>query len=351
MKLFINARFLTQPISGVQRYGIECSRQILKIYPNVEFLAPSDIIHHDLAKEFNVTIIGGYRGHNWEQIDLPLYLEQLGNPPLLNMGNAAPVAYKNTFVTIHDLAFMQKHKWNNLFFVSWYKWMIPRIAKKAKHIFTVSNTIKAEIQEILDVPADKISITYNGIAEHLQYATKHTTPKEKIILSVGSFNLRKNHEKLIEAFLQSGIKNEYTLIIIGDKSKVFKHTGLDDNELQNANIKIMEGLTDEQLAELYQKAEIVASLSAYEGFGIPLLEGLHFNCKIICSDIPAYKELYDNYAYFCSPENIPGISKLLEDVAKTPCQLPDAGSLAEKYNYLNSARTIVKAIEENSNYK
>ncbi len=348
MKIFINARFLTQPISGVQRYGIECSRQILKIHTDVVFLAPADIIHHDLAQEFNVKIIGTYKGHNWEQIDLPLYLEQLGSPPLLCMGNAAPVAYKNTYVTIHDLAFMQKHRWNNLFFVSWYKWMIPKIAKKAKHIFTVSNAMKAEIQEILYVPADQISVTYNGIAEHL-LSTKEHTSKEKIILSVGSFNLRKNHEKLIQAFLQSSIKDEYTLIIIGDKYKVFKHTGLDDQELQTTNIKIMEGLTDEALAELYQKAEIVASLSAYEGFGIPLLEGLHFNCKIICSDIPAYKELYDNYAYFCNPENIPGISKLLEEIAAAPYQPADTGLLAEKYNYLNSARTIVEVIEANSN--
>jgi len=348
MKIFINARFLTQPISGVQRYGIECSRQILKIHADVAFLAPSDIIHHDLAAEFKVTIIGTYTGHNWEQIDLPLYLEQLGNPPLLCMGNAAPVAYKNTYVTIHDLAFMQKRQWNNLFFVSWYKWMIPRVAKKARHIFTVSYVMKAEIEEVLSVPDDQISVTYNGIAEHLLAAKEHA-PKEKIILSVGSFNLRKNHDKLIAAFLQSSINTEYTLIIIGDKNKVFKHTGLDEQKLQTSNIKIMEGLTDVQLAELYQKAEIVASLSAYEGFGIPILEGLYFKCKIICSDIPAYKELYNNYAYFCDSENIAGISKLLEDVATTPYQQPDINLLNEKYNYLNSARIIIKTIEQNSN--
>jgi glycosyltransferase involved in cell wall biosynthesis len=343
MKIFINARFLTQPVSGVQRYAIECSRQILKMYPDAEFLAPANIIHNDIATELNAKIIGSYKSHNWEQIDLPLHLNQLGNPPLLNLANTAPVAYSNSYVTIHDLAFMHSLRWNSALFATWYKWLVPRIAKKAQHIFTVSNTIAAEIQEKLHVPANKISVTYNGVAAHLQSIANNLS-KEKIVLSVGSFNLRKNHDKLVKAFLQSDIQNEYTLIILGDKNKVFKNAGLDEHRLTNANIKILEGVTDDELVELYQKAEIVASLSAYEGFGIPILEGLYFGCKAICSDIPAYKELYHNYAYFCGAEDIDGISKLLAEVAAVPPPANNINLLTEKYNYTSAAQTIIKTI-------
>src|SRR5436309_1919491 len=109
MKIFVNARFLTQPVSGVQRYGIECSLQIKKYY---------------------------------------------------------------------------------------------------------------------GVPASKITVTYNGISQKLlSLEQSNAGEKEKIILSVGSFNKRKNHQTLINAFLQSDIKSAYQLIIVGDKNKVFSETG------------------------------------------------------------------------------------------------------------------------------
>src|SRR4051812_40519713 len=104
MKIVVNARFLTQPLSGVQRYGIECSRQIKKLYHEITFVCPQNVIHQDIAEELGVKIIGRREGHLWEQIDLPLYLAGMKYPPLLNLANTAPIRYRNNYVTIHDLA-------------------------------------------------------------------------------------------------------------------------------------------------------------------------------------------------------------------------------------------------------
>ena len=81
MKIFVNARFLTQPVSGVQRYGIECSRQIKKLLPDTVFLTPKNILHHDIANELGARVIGLNTGHLWEQADLPLFLLRNGLPP------------------------------------------------------------------------------------------------------------------------------------------------------------------------------------------------------------------------------------------------------------------------------
>ncbi len=104
MKLFINARFLTQPISGVQRYGIECSRQIKKLNPETIFVTPANIIHTSIAAELGAITIGKNTGHRWEQIDLPRYLKSVDSPPLINLANTGPLFYKNSYLTIHDLA-------------------------------------------------------------------------------------------------------------------------------------------------------------------------------------------------------------------------------------------------------
>lgn len=49
--ILVNARFLTQKITGVQRYAIEMSRELKKIQPSIKFVSPKNIVHHEIAKE------------------------------------------------------------------------------------------------------------------------------------------------------------------------------------------------------------------------------------------------------------------------------------------------------------
>lgn len=99
--MIINARFLTQHVTGVQRYAIELSRELIKLKPDIKFVAPHNIIHQGIAKEFDVKIVGKKTGYYWEQIELPSYLKKTHkNPLLLNLANMAPINYKNKIVTI-----------------------------------------------------------------------------------------------------------------------------------------------------------------------------------------------------------------------------------------------------------
>ncbi len=346
MKIFVNARFLTQPVSGVQRYGIECSRQIKKLYPDVVFLAPQNILHKDIAQELDVKITGVNTGHLWEQVDLPLYLFRKGGGALFSPANTAPLLYGNNYFTIHDLAFYHHPEWNTKLFSVWYNYLIPRLARRSRHIFTVSETIREEIIKYYKISSGKVSVTYNGISgQMLGEATHEYVKKDKVILAVGTFSKRKNHQHLVNAFIESKVKDEYQLVIIGDKNKVFAESGLDENLLVNANIKIYDRVSSEELINMYARAEVLVSLSVYEGFGIPVLEGLYSGCKVICSDIAIYRELYNGYVHFCDPYDINSISAALGNVAgdqKNTDKRPDA--LFEKYNYTRSAHIILDQI-------
>lgn len=343
MKIFVNARFLTQPLSGVQRYGIECSRQIKKLHEDVTFVAPANILHEDIAKELNVRLIGTNKGQLWEQADLPFYLAREKYPPLLNLANTAPLLYSNNYITIHDLAFHHHPEWNTKSFSTWYNILIPRLAYNCRHIFTVSQTVRGEIMQHYGVAGSKISVAYNGISQRMLNSPR-VAKKEKIILSVGTFNIRKNHQKLISAYLESPLKDEYQLVIVGDKNRVFRDSGIDEAALASSNIKIYPTLSEDELIAMYQKAGIVVSLSLYEGFGIPLLEGLYNGCKVVCSDIPVYKELYDGYATFCDPQDIDSIKSALGLTAKHTNARADIDLLMNKYSYEQSARTMIGQI-------
>ena len=267
----------------------------------------------------------------------------MASPPLFSPANTAPLSYSNNYFTLHDLAFYHHPEWNSKPFSAWYNILIPGLARKCRHMFTVSHTVQDEIIRNYKISQDKISVTYNGISSEMQ--RMQPQKKEKIILAVGTFSKRKNHQKLVKAYLESRLKNDYQLIIIGDKNKVFAETGIDETLLANTRIKIFGRLSSVELISMYAKAEIVVSLSLYEGFGIPVLEGLYSNCKVICSDIPVYRELYNGCATFCDPNDIKNISSSLETVAANEfsrnSRCPER---LMKYDYASSARTIIDEI-------
>lgn len=344
MTLFVNARFLTQPLSGVQRYGIECSRQIKKLLPEAVFIAPRNVLHVDIAKELNVKMMGRNTGQKWEQLDLPFYLARHKSPPLLNLANSAPILYSNNYVTIHDLAFYHHPEWNSRSFAMWYNIMIPRLALRSRHIFTVSETVKQELIRCYNLPPARISVAYNGVSRRMMEMGAGGGKKERIILSVGTFNIRKNHAKLLEAFLASRLCDTYKLVMIGDRNRIFKESGLDEQSLNHPNIEVQATMTEDELIATYRKAEIVVSLSLYEGFGIPLLEGIFNGCKIVCSDIPVYREIYGDVATFCDPLNVPDIIAALESATNIPRNEFDISGLMKKYNYAVSAHLMVAKV-------
>ena len=342
MKIYINARFLTQPVSGVQRYGIECSRQIKVLYPEAVFLTPGNIRSHAEAAELGATVVGSQTGHRWEQFELPLYLKKLGNPPLFNPGNTAPLRYTGNYITIHDLAFRFHPEWNSRAFSLWYNFLIPRLAARAKGVFTVSQTVKGELVREFGLAAEKIVVTYNGVPANMSAIGNSVIGRQKKVLTVGSFNKRKNHHRLLQGFLKSSLPGQgYVLELVGDRNRVFADAGIDTALLHTPAIQMRSHLSEAELFAAYRSATMVASLSHYEGFGIPILEGLYSGCTVLCSDIPVYRELYANFAHFCNPDDVDAVARALEETAMQPAPMGQLPDLLAKYNYRDAACRIL----------
>ena len=81
-KIYVNCRFLTQKITGVQRFAIEICKQLKSRYDELfVFVAPHNIINESVANLLSVRLIGKHKGHLWEQYDLPQYLRMQNTPP------------------------------------------------------------------------------------------------------------------------------------------------------------------------------------------------------------------------------------------------------------------------------
>lgn len=346
--LIINSRFLTQNITGVQRFAIEISKQLKKFYgENIQFVSPKNIIHHDLAKELDVKIIGNKTGHLWEQIDLPKYLKDNGSPLLLNLANTAPLFYKNKIVTVHDIAyerFPENFDWK---FRVFYKLIIPNIIKNAHHTLTVSEFSKQEIIEFYNTDKEKISVVYNAVNNI--FVPKTEDKKEKYILAVSSLNYQKNFHSLVKAFNQlngTGTK----LYLVGGINKNFASMELLNDIEENESILFKGRVDDEELVSLYSNAICFVYPSLYEGFGIPPLEAQACGCPVICSNVASLPEVggQDSVVY-CNPYDVNDIREKIELVLNNENLQNDLRVKGfeniKRFSWENSANRIIKIIE------
>jgi len=313
-KIIINARFLTQNITGVQRFAIEISKQLKELYQdNIEFVSPKNVKHKSLANELNVKIIGNKTGHLWEQIDLPKYLKQRGNPLLLNLANTAPYLYKNKIITLHDVAFIRFPQTFNWKFRLFYKLLIPNIIKSSKYIITVSEFSKKEIMKFYKLRSSEITVVYNAPANIFKKIK--TTYKDKYILAVSSLNFQKNFYSLIKAFNLLQDKN-IKLYLVGGFNKNFANVELIKAINSNKNIIFKGRVDDEKLVKLYSNAICFVYPSLYEGFGIPPLEAQACGCPVIVSNVASLPEVCKDSALYCNPYDIDDIKEKIEILVK-----------------------------------
>lgn len=307
-EIVINARFLTQKLTGVQRYAIEISKSLKQLKPKIKFLAPRNILHVDVAKELGIEVIGNSTGYFWGQIELPLYLKSIGSPLLFNPANMAPIFYRNKIVSLHDIAFVKYPSGFDWRFRFVYKVLIPIILKTSNKIITVSQFSKKEIIDYYALSTDKIAVINGGIDEKFHTSLNKHTEKE-YFLGVSSLDARKNFKGLIEAFLKLNHPS-IKLYIIGDKNNAFKHIDVITDE----RIKFLGRVTDEELISYYSGALAFIYPSFYEGFGLPLLEAMACGTPVITSNLSSMPEVCGDAAMYVDPYDVEDIANKLQIV-------------------------------------
>jgi glycosyltransferase involved in cell wall biosynthesis len=66
-----------------------------------------------------------------------------------------------------------------------------------------------------------------------------------------------------------------------------------------ANVQLMSGISEAELQWCYRNCEALLAPSLTEGFGLPVAEALLAGCRVVCSDIPPFRELGgDHCRYF-----------------------------------------------------
>lgn len=266
--IVINGRFLSRPITGVERYG----REILSGFRG--------------RYRVEATRTNGLAGHAWEQVMLPTKLKS--DSILWSPANTGPLFVRNQALTIHDLSPLEHPEWFKKSFAAWYRVCLPMLATRARVIFTPSEFVKQKIVARFGVP--KVIVTPCGVDTarfHPQaHQTTHALP-DPYILFVGSLQPRKNLQALITAWqcLKDEFKTHW-LVIAGAEGRVFGN-----NPFNNAERILWLGYVAEaDLPGLYAQARVFVLPAHDEGFGLPVLEAMACGTPVIVSNGGALPE-------------------------------------------------------------
>lgn len=134
---------------------------------------------------------------------------------------------------------------------------------------------------------------------------------------------------------------EFKLILVGKRNSIYNSTQYESS----SNIIMMSDVDDGELQSLYRHAELLILPSLYEGFGIPILEALHQNCPVICSDIRVFNELFDDYVVYCNPNSADDLSEQIYNTIQNPIKPKNIDKLMLKYDYAIGAKKVITIIE------
>jgi glycosyltransferase involved in cell wall biosynthesis len=290
--IYVNTRILNGRLTGVQRYASEILARIGRQ------LTPLTLEH-----SFN-----GVRGHFWEQFILPLRLQ---DGLLWSPSNSGPLSVGNQVVTIHDLSPLDHPEWMSPRFAAWYQFLLPRLARKAKHLITVSEFTKGRILERFCVPEEKITVIPNAVDERFRDPPKATDlssifgecfSNTRYVLTVGSIEPRKNLITLTKAWqmIVDKIPEDISLVVAGARGEraIFRDASL---STMPKRVLMPGHVSDEFLPMLYANAIVFSYLSVYEGFGLPPLEGMASGVPVLTSNTTAIPEVVSDAALTVDP--------------------------------------------------
>lgn len=301
MTVYINGRYLTQRMTGVQRFAHEITRELLARRDDAVVLAPAAVpldADYDLPPA-RLRLIGTRAGHAWEQIDLPRHLRARGRPLLVTLASTAPAFYRNQVVTHHDITYVRHPESFSRAFRFAYGMLVPRMLSSARRVITVSEFSADEISRHYGVPAAKISVVPNAPAKGFSPGTGPTDLARPYLLAASSPNVHKNFARLTRAYASIDADARPDLVIVGAQARAFTATTLDGVDVPG--IRHLGRVSDARLVELYRGALAFVFPSVYEGFGIPPLEAQACDCPVVASDIPVLRHVLRDSAEFFDP--------------------------------------------------
>ena len=319
--------------SGVGNYSARLLAAQLKLASDRQYLLysnrPLDKLEPALA---GAQQIPGYLPRSrwlWMQMMLPGIINRT-NPDICHFTNAlAPLWVKKPYVlSIYDATLFLYSRYHPRTRLLAIRLMLPLVVRRAAAVITISQSARADLLKILNIPAEKIHIVYGAAPSHFERVTdlgelarirqKHALP-EQFLLYVGTLEPRKNLNRLVRAFGRLKTQgNPHKLVLAGPWGWSMNgfHQQIEELGLKDS-VQMLGYIPAEDLPALYSLATLFVFPSLYEGFGLPPLEAMACGTPVLSSKNSSLEEICGDAAHLVDPLNeeslFEGLRQVLAD--------------------------------------
>lgn len=327
MKILIDARLYGLENAGLGRYVNNLIAKLSesdKINDYVILLRKKHFDSLDLPSNWKKVLIDFRHYSLKEQLILPFVIKK-ENPDLVHFPHFnVPIFFRGKFVvTIHDLL-MHQQKGMEATTLSVPMYIIKRLGyrlvfdsaiKNSCAIIVPSKSVKNDLVNNYKLLPEKLHVTYEGISD----VSEDTPPKiqKPYFVYTGNAYPHKNLKRLIQAFvmLNTNSKEIVTLAIASSRNNFTDRLKKMIKELKAEKYIILLGFVDDgQLFGLLAGATGFVFPSLSEGFGLPGLEAMSAGTVLLASEIPVFKEVYENHAIYFNQLDFTSIESAVKKV-------------------------------------
>ena len=263
-----------------------------------------------------------------------------------------------TVAIVHDLAAHRMRNKYDRFRTLYQTGILPFFTRRAEFPVAISESTASDMVKYMNLPRERITVSWNGLSlpgvkpaggwmkryglepgEYLLYISRLEHPA-------------KNQFRLIEAYekLSPEITGRYKLALCGADwhGADVIHARAEKSPL-SSRIVLTGFISNEDLEEAYRGSAAYVFPSLFEGFGLSLIEAMHYGVPCACSETSSLGELGHGAALLFDPEDPAAIadalSRLLGDQALRE-KLKEAGvRRAAEFSWSKHVERIIHAVE------
>jgi glycosyltransferase involved in cell wall biosynthesis len=273
----------------------------------------------------------------WDWLGRPRLPSSLADHDIVHATNHAAVPAvrrgQRLVVTVHDLAF---ERYPDLFprrWLSLYRRGLRAAIERADAIIVPSESVRDDLIGRADLDLERIRVTPLGASRRDRSAEMIQTDREGLaefgitppyVLAVGTIEPRKNLVRLVDAYRRLATQGlPQSLVLIGDDGWGAEELRAELEKGGPGRVVRAGGFSTSMLTTAYADADVVAYVSLYEGFGLPVLEAMSAGAPVVTSNTSSLPEVAGDAALLVDPEDVGEISDALARVLTDPALAED----------------------------